>query len=362
MPYSFQVHTTTTATTNFSFAQIDGYVTTANLSVFVDGVLQATSGVYTINTTTVNIQFITPVISGKLVVIRRFTEALRADREVDFNDGSILTASDLDNSALQLLYLVQEGLDEAKEFSLRLNDMLSAWDAVGLKITNVATPTLSTDAANKAYVDAAAFGSISGAANLVLATPAASSGAVALRSLVVNDIPTLTAAKISDFTTQVQSIMFNLNPQVVAATNSIATGFQIEIDANLIDPRRLAQITTTLTIASMASVSHFIRVKNTGASSIKYMVLWGDFSWGPLPSSGFSAVDAPTNVSNLPWNFNSTYYTQGITTLAAGGFAYFQGTGNGWTGTADQSDANVLFGSPATGATATVKAWILRLT
>jgi hypothetical protein len=156
--------------------------------------------------------------------------------------------------------------------------------------------------------------------------------------------------------------MFNLNPQVITATNSIASGFQIEIDVNLIDPRRLAQITTTLTIGTMASVPHFIRVKNTGASSIKYMVLWGDFSWGALPSAGFSSTDAPTNVSNLPWNFNSIYYTQGITTLAAGGFAYFQGTGNGWTGTADQSDANVLFGPPATGATATVKAWILRLT
>ena len=261
MPYSFQVHVPVASTANFSFAQIDGYVTTANLSVFVNGVLQSTSGVYTINTTTVNVQFITPILGGNLVVIRRFTEALRSDREVDFENGSILTASDLDNSALQLLYLIQEGLDEAKEFCLRLNAMLTAWDAVGLKITNVAAPTLSTDAANKAYVDAAAFGSISGAANLVLATPVSSSGATALRSLVANDIPTLTAAKISDFTTQVQSIMFNLDPQVIAATNSISNGFKIEIDVNLIDPRRLAQINTTLTIASMASVTHFIRVK-----------------------------------------------------------------------------------------------------
>ena len=402
MPYSFQVHVPVASTSNFSFAQIDGYVTTANLSVFVNGVLQATSGVYTINTTTVNIQFITPILAGNLVVIRRFTEALKADREVDFDDGSILTASDLDNSALQLLYLVQEGLDEAKEFSLRLNDMLSAWDAVGLKIENVATPTVSTDAANKAYVDAAAFGSISGAANLVLATPAASSGAVALRSLVATDIPTLTAAKISDFDTQVRtsrlnqmtapnasvsmgtqkivsvldptsaqdaatkayvdSVVFNLNPQVVSATNSGTGSFKIEIDVNLIEPRRLAQINTALTITSPFPVTtHFIRVKNTGASAIKYMVLWGDFSWGPLPV-GFSSTVTPTNVSNLPWNFNSTYYTQGITTLAPGGFAYFQGTGSGWTGTADISDPASIFGGGATSGVADVKAWILRLT
>lgn len=206
MPYSFQLHVATAGQTGpFSFSNIDGYVTAADLRVYVNGVLQPTSGVYTINTTTSIVTFLSGRTAGDVVLIRRFTAALKDDREVDFVDGSILTAADLDNSALQLLYLVQEGLDEAKEFCLRLNDALTAWDAKNKKITNVGTPTLSTDAATKGYVDAAAFGALSGAANQVMATPDGTSGSLSVRSLVAADIPTLTASKISNFDTQVRT-------------------------------------------------------------------------------------------------------------------------------------------------------------
>lgn len=222
MPYSFQLHAATSGQQNFSFAQIDGYVTTDDLSVYVNGVLQATSGVYTINTVTFNVQFITGRTAGDIVLIRRFTAALKADREVDFDDGSILTASDLDNSALQLLYLVQEGLDEAKEFCLRLNSSLTHWDAVSKKITNLSTPTQNTDAATKGYVDAAAFGAITGGANLVLATPNGSSGAITLRALVSDDIPSLLASKISNFDTQVRTSRLDqmASPTVSVSMNS----------------------------------------------------------------------------------------------------------------------------------------------
>ena len=90
---------------------IDGYVTAADLRVYVNGVVQSTSGVYTVNTVASSVTFLSGRAAGDTVLIRRFTDALRADREVNFEDGSILTATDLDNSALQLLYLVQEGLD-----------------------------------------------------------------------------------------------------------------------------------------------------------------------------------------------------------------------------------------------------------
>jgi hypothetical protein len=231
MPYSFQLHTATAGQQNFSFSQIDGFVTTADLRVYVNGTLQSTSGVYTINTATSNIQFISGRTAGDVVLIRRFTAALKADREVDFDDGSILTAADLDNSALQLLYLVQEGLDEAKEFCLRLNSNLTNWDAISKKITNLSTPTVATDAATKAYVDAAAFGSVSGAANLVFATPNGTSGTVALRALVDVDIPSLLASKISNFDTQVRTSRLD---QMAAPTASVSMNSQKII--NVLNP------------------------------------------------------------------------------------------------------------------------------
>jgi hypothetical protein len=402
MPYSFQLHTATSGQTVFSFASIDGFVTSGDLRVYVNGTLQSTSGVYTVNTTTFNVTFLSGRTVGDTVLIRRFTDALRADREVNFEDGSILTATDLDNSALQLLYLVQEGLDEAKEFCLRLNDALTAWDAKSKKITNVSTPVAGTDAANKTYVDNAAFGTISGAANQVLATPTGAAGNATLRVLAAADIPTLTAVKISDFDSQVQTsrlnqmtapnasvsmnsqkivsvldpttsqdaatkayvdgLVFNLNPQTVNATNIGTAGFKAEIDLNSIDSKRLAIINTTLTIAApLATTTHFIRLKNSGASSVKCMVLWASFAWEPI-GVAVSATDAPTSVPNMPWNYNLGTFVQGITTVTPSGFAYFQGTGNNWTGTADITDSVQLFGGPSvTGAQFFVKVWILRL-
>lgn len=403
MPYSFQLHTATSGQTVFSFASIDGFVTSDDLRIYVNGIVQATSGVYTVNTTTSNVTFLSGRTAGDTVLIRRFTAALRADREVDFVDGSILTATDLDNSALQLLYLVQEGLDEAKEFCLRLNDALTAWDAKSKKITNVDTPAAGTDAANKNYVDTAALGGITGAANQVLATPNGASGSASVRSLVAADIPTITSVKVSDFDTQVRtsrlnemaapnasvsmnsqkittvldptsaqdaatkayvdSVVFNLNPQTnVNATNISTAAFKIEIDLAAIEPRRLAQINTTLTISpTYTNTTHFIRLKNTGATSVKCMILWSEFTWDPTPS-GFSNFVAPISVNSMPWGYNTAYFTQGISTVLAGNFAYFQGTGSGWTGTSDQTNSGAFTGGAGnTGASASVKVWILRL-
>lgn len=260
MPYSFQLHAATSGQQNFSFAQIDGYVTTDDLSVYVNGVLQATSGVYTINTTTVNIQFIVGRTAGDIVLIRRFTDALRADREVDFDDGSILTATDLDNSALQLLYLVQEGLDEAKEFCLRLNSSLTHWDAVSKKITNLATPTVSTDAATKGYVDAAAFGSISGGANLVFATPNGSAGFVTLRALVADDVPRLNEIRVPTGSVSMnsQKITNVLNP--TAAQDAATKGY---CDTTFLDPN--PQIfTSTFSGGSYSNTSSVVTQVGTG--------------------------------------------------------------------------------------------------
>jgi hypothetical protein len=260
MPYSFQLHTATAGQQNFSFSQIDGFVTTADLQVFVNGTLQSTSGVYTINTTTVNIQFITGRTVGDIVLIRRFTAALKADREVDFDDGSILTASDLDNSALQLLYLVQEGLDEAKEFCLRLNSNLTHWDAVNKKITNLATPTVSTDAATKGYVDAAAFGSISGGANLVFATPNGSAGFVTLRALVADDVPRLNEIRVPTGSVSMnsQKITNVLNP--TAAQDAATKNY---CDINFVDPN--PQIfTSTFSGGSYSNTSSVVTQVGTG--------------------------------------------------------------------------------------------------
>lgn len=83
-----------------------------------------------------------------LIEIRRVTSA--TDRLVNFSDGSILRAYDLNTSQIQAIHIAEEGRDVSSR-SL-LNNTLT-WDALNLRIRNLANPLTALDAANKGYVD-----------------------------------------------------------------------------------------------------------------------------------------------------------------------------------------------------------------
>lgn len=69
---------------------------------------------------------------------------------MDFTDGSVLTEIELDTATLQLLYIIQEALDDAAG-SMQLSIDQDAWDARGFPITNVGDPTGPTDALTLGY-------------------------------------------------------------------------------------------------------------------------------------------------------------------------------------------------------------------
>ena len=70
----------------------------------------------------------------------------------DFVDGSVLTGDDLDEAYLHNLYVAQEtSQGVGGELLFKKNGV--DYDAEGNKIINLGTPTASTDAANKGYVD-----------------------------------------------------------------------------------------------------------------------------------------------------------------------------------------------------------------
>jgi hypothetical protein len=92
--------------------------------------------------------------TGDTVIIRRSTS--QSSRLVDYTPG-VLTEDDLDTDSLQAFYMAQEAADRA----LPITDA-EIWDAGSLRVTNVATPTATTDAANKAYVDAGGGGEVAG--------------------------------------------------------------------------------------------------------------------------------------------------------------------------------------------------------
>lgn len=127
-----------------------------------------------------------------LVEIRRTTP--NSSRLVDFTDGSVLAADDLDNSAAQFLFLSQEAQDVATLAILPAAD--GGWDVGGRRVENAADPTANQDLVTVAWAKTAmdsqlaqaiqkasdAAGSASGAAasaTAAAASQAASSGSQA---------------------------------------------------------------------------------------------------------------------------------------------------------------------------------------
>lgn len=86
---------------------------------------------------------------GDILTIRRLTNV--DTPVVSFVNGTAYTAEQLNSAFRQILYSAQESADIAARGLYR--NELSQWDALGAKLINLGPPTLSTDAATKAYVD-----------------------------------------------------------------------------------------------------------------------------------------------------------------------------------------------------------------
>ena len=156
-PYSYVSYTADGSQTQFV---IDfDYLSSAHLSVAVAGTTQTTG--FTIDNNTPAINFTTAPAANSLVVITRTTPKSKAQFQTDiadFTDGSILTAADLDQATLGLLYIAQEAQDSGNNgensLALPLDITDDKWDAGAKYIKDVKTPVNDGDAASKSYVDA----------------------------------------------------------------------------------------------------------------------------------------------------------------------------------------------------------------
>ena len=130
------------------------YLSSSHIEVYLDGVKQ-TSG-YTIDTSTNKVTFTSAPSSGQIVLLQRATPKSKANFQseiADFQDGSVLSETDLDNAVLGLLYISQEAEDSGSENSIGIDQVDLNWDAESKRIKNVATPSAGTDAVTKDYTD-----------------------------------------------------------------------------------------------------------------------------------------------------------------------------------------------------------------
>jgi len=130
-----------TNTFSFSFP----YILTSHVKAYVDGV-EDTSITFP---TASSVQLSSTPANGAVVLLQRITPS--DARLVDFQDGSVLTSSDLDQSADQNFYLAQETTDNvASKLGLDASDR---FDALNKRIINVANPVDTQDAVTKNYLE-----------------------------------------------------------------------------------------------------------------------------------------------------------------------------------------------------------------
>lgn len=159
MALSYVLYTNQTGTGPFNFTF--PYISTAHIKVEKNGTLLTLGTHYTISTSpTPQVTMLSALVATDTLRIFRETPGRAAAPNnvplVDFTDGSVLTAADLDKNTQQLLYLVQESDDTGSgALGPTLDDL--NWEAASKQIKNVAVPTANGDAVNKQYVDTLAL-------------------------------------------------------------------------------------------------------------------------------------------------------------------------------------------------------------
>ena len=141
---SFNARVSYTADGNTStFAITFSFIDSTHVKVFLDGV---STTAFTISGS--NVVMNSNPANSTVVLIKRETPTNA--RLVDFQDGSVLTESDLDKSADQNFFIAQE-INDDSQGSMKL-DNADRFDALNKRIINVADPVNNNDAVNKGFI------------------------------------------------------------------------------------------------------------------------------------------------------------------------------------------------------------------
>lgn len=159
MANSYVTHTGTGSQLTFSFAGIDDYLSTGYIKVYLNNVLQTTNYSLDVSGGNENVVFTAGNAPAASVVVRiqRETPSTSSgftSEIVDFANGSVLTADDLDKGFKGMLHIVQEANDTGSG-ALPKNIAGTNWDAKALKLTNGSMGLDPGDFVTKAQLDAA---------------------------------------------------------------------------------------------------------------------------------------------------------------------------------------------------------------
>lgn len=147
MPNSY-VEITSNGSASQALAFSFPYLNQTDIGVTVNGAVQTLTTHWSFATTQ-SIVFVSHPANGAVIKISRTTPS--ATRVVDFQDGSVLSEADLDNSADQIFFIAQEAADTAAQSIILDTD--AKWEANSKPIKNVTNPTNAQDAVTKNYLE-----------------------------------------------------------------------------------------------------------------------------------------------------------------------------------------------------------------
>ena len=205
-----------TYTANGSTNQFDitfSYIDRTHIKVYVNNVED--SSFTFINDT--RIQTSSTPTNGQVVKIDRDTPT--TSRLVDFQDGSVLTETDLDKSANQNFFISQETVDEVADKLGKANDGI--FDATNVRIKNLATPTSANDAATKNYIDTQTTSAATSATNSANSATAAASSATSAASSATS--ATSSASTATTKASEASTSATNAASSATAAASSAST-------------------------------------------------------------------------------------------------------------------------------------------
>ena len=146
---AYAINTYTGDGTTDTFSVTFPYISTTDVVVTIDGVTKTLTTDYTFATSS-TIQFTSPPAGSTTIKFTRSSN--RTARLVDYQDGSTITESILDQDSNQMFYMAQEAID-ITDSNISLSTSTDQWDALSKRITNVANPTLAQDAVTKYYLE-----------------------------------------------------------------------------------------------------------------------------------------------------------------------------------------------------------------
>lgn len=140
MANSYNLYTANGSTTDFSLVGIDGWISSGFLKVYVNDTLVTTGYTFQDLTTAAPfVRFTTAPANLAQVRLQRETPSTVASFQanvVDFYDGSVLTAADLDKVVTGLVHVTQESEDIGSG-ALGLTVDETNWNAASKRITNM---------------------------------------------------------------------------------------------------------------------------------------------------------------------------------------------------------------------------------